>query len=71
MSEKKVDVFVQLIAVWFLYVIRVRRSRLSCNPSYCSYIRWIDILIDFCVVIAELFVSLSLSKGVFIVESYG
>ena len=49
MSEKKVDFFVHLIAgVWFLYVIPcVRKSRLSCNPRHCSYVRWIDILIDF------------------------
>jgi len=49
MSEKKADFFLQLIAVvwFFLYVIRVRKSRLSCNPRYCSYVRWIDILIDF------------------------
>jgi len=56
-GEKKVD-FCTLV-----FVRTTTREEgtgpMSCNPSYYSYIRWIDILIDFCVIIAELFVSIT------------
>ena len=67
-GEKKVD-FCTLV-----FVRTTTREQgtgpMSCNPSYYSYIRWIDILIDFCVVIMRSCLSLSLSKGVLIVESW-